>query len=223
MKPGRLSIFCLLALAASAAGAQTRYVSDRLEVTLRTGTSTQHTIVRMLPSGARVEVLEVDAGNGYSRVRTVEGVEGWLLSRYLMDQPAARDQLAAATSRIETLNARVNELSVELRELRAERDTLEAERRGLGGEAEALRAELDEVRRASASALELDRDNRELRAKVTASEQHTARLNAEIAELKANTRRNWFLAGAGVLFGGLLLGLILPSLKFRKRSRWGDL
>ena len=61
---GRLIVLCVLVLAASAADAQTRYVSDRLEVTLRTGTSTQHSIIRMLTSGARVEVLETDASTG---------------------------------------------------------------------------------------------------------------------------------------------------------------
>lgn len=32
--------------------------------------------------------------------------------------------------------------------------------------------------------------------------------------------RDWFLAGAGVLFGGMLLGLLLP--KRRKRQSWSD-
>ena len=87
----RLAILFLLLLLTSAASAQPRYVSDRLEVTLRTGTSTQHSIIRMVPSGARVEVLETDGASGYSRVRAADGTEGWVLTRYLMEEPAARD------------------------------------------------------------------------------------------------------------------------------------
>jgi SH3 domain protein len=45
----------------------------------------------------------------------------------------------------------------------------------------------------------------------------------ELAEAKSTTRRDWFLAGAGVLAFGLILGLVLPRLKFGRRSRWGDL
>lgn len=220
---GRSIALSLLLLAASAAGAQTRYVSDRVEVILRTGTSTQHAIVRMLPSGARVEVLEVDAGSGYSRLRTGDGTEGWVLTRYLMDEPAARDQLAAANSRIETLSGRVADLTAQVEVLRGERDGLAAERGGLGTELEEVRAELERIRRASASALELDKANRELRTRIAASDQVADGLRAEVAELKANTRRDWFLAGAGVLVAGLLLGLILPRLKLGRRSRWGDL
>ncbi len=219
----RLIALCMLTLAASAAGAQTRYVSDRLEVTLRTGTSTQHAIVRMVPGGARVEVLEVDAASGYSKVRSAEGVEGWVLSRYLMEQPAARDQLAAANSRVEALNARVADLVAQVEVLSGERDGLAAESGGLGSELEEVRAELERVRRVSASALELDKVNRELRTRIAAADQVTDGLRAEVAELKANTRRDWFLSGAGVLIAGLLLGLILPRLKFGRRSRWGDL
>lgn len=223
MRVSRFLVFCLLVLLASAAGAQAGYVSDRFEVLLRTGTSTQHAIVKALMSGTRVEVLQNDPDSGYSKVRTADGLEGWVLTRYLMEQPAARDQLAAANSRVETLNAKVNELNARLTELAGERDSLDAERNGLASEAEAQRVELDQIRRASASALELDRDNRQLRTQLAAAEKTADSLRAEVAELKANTRRDWFLAGAGVLAAGLILGLILPNLKLRRKSRWGEL
>lgn len=220
---GRLIILCLLALAASAADAQTRYVSDRLEITLRTGTSTQHSIVRMLPSGARLQALETDDATGYTRVRTADGTEGWVLSRYLMERPAAREQLEAAVGRTETLTARVAELTAQVEVLRGERDSLDAERGGLGAETEELRAELERIRRVSASALELDQVNRELRTRLAAAEQAGDGLRMEVIELKRNTQRDWFLAGAGVLVLGLVLGLVVPRLKFGRRSRWGDL
>jgi len=220
---GRLIVLCLLAFTATVADAQTRYVSDRLEITLRSGTSTQHSIVRMLPSGARLEVLETDAATGYSRVRTADGVEGWVLTRYLMDQPAAREQVAAAISRVENLNARETELAAQVASLGAERDALQAERDGLRAELDEVTAELERIRRVSASAVELDKANRELRTRLAAAEQSGDGLRAELSELKRNTQRDWFLAGAGVLIAGLVLGLILPRLRVRRRSGWGDL
>lgn len=220
---GRFVALCMLALAASVAGAETRYVSDQLEITLRTGTSTQNAIVRMLPSGTRLETLEVDEASGYTRVRGPNGVEGWVLTRYLMNQPAARDQLAAANSRVESLTARVADLSAQVESLREERDALGAERSGLDAELGDVQAELERIRRASASALELDKANRELRTRLAAAEQAGDGLRAEISELKRNTQRDWFLAGAGVLVLGLILGLVLPRMRMRRRSGWGDL
>jgi SH3 domain protein len=220
---GRLTVLFLLAFVSAAAHAETRYVSDRLEVTLRTGTSTQHAIIRMLPSGARVEVLSTDEATGYARVRAADGTEGWVLVRYLMEQPAARDQLAAANRRVEELRARVADLTAQVEVLTGERDAYAAEGSGLGAELGDLREELERIRRVSASAMELDKVNRELRTRLAAAEQVGDGLRAEVADLKRNTRRDWFLAGAGVLFGGILLGLIVPRLKLRRRSGWGDL
>jgi SH3 domain protein len=79
------------------------------------------------------------------------------------------------------------------------------------------------VRRVSASALELDKTNRELRTRLAAAEQASDSLRADVSDLKRNTQRDWFLAGAGVLVLGLLFGLIIPKLKLGRRSRWGDL
>ncbi len=220
---GRFLTLLLLVCVASTALAETRYVSDRLEITLRTGTSTQYSIIRMLPSGMRLEVLERDADSGYTRVRTPDGTEGWVLARYLMEQPAARDRVAVATERAANASLRVTDLEAQLEALSAERDALQAQRDGLESELAEVRSELERIRRVSASAVELDNANRELRTRVAASEQDGTLLRAEIAELKRNTQRDWFVAGAGVLLLGLVLGLVLPRIRWRRRSGWGDL
>ena len=77
-----ISLVLALALGLVTTGiAETRYVSDRLDIQMRTGKGTKFRILRMLPSGTAVEVLETDTANGYTRVRTPGGVEGWVLSR----------------------------------------------------------------------------------------------------------------------------------------------
>ena len=87
----------LLGLLALAAHAQTRYVSDKLGVELRRGPSTEYLILRSLEAGTALEVLEQDAGAGYSRVRVADqGVEGWILTRFLTTEPIARERLVVA-------------------------------------------------------------------------------------------------------------------------------
>ena len=56
MKSFSLVIALSLGLATTAF-AETRYVSDRLEIQMRTGKGTQFRILRMLPSGTALEVL----------------------------------------------------------------------------------------------------------------------------------------------------------------------
>ncbi|MGB5260055.1 MAG: ligand-binding protein SH3, partial [Gammaproteobacteria bacterium] len=58
-----------LALAGQAMG-ESRYVSDTLEITMRSGKGTSYGITRMLRSGTQVEVLEDDKSTGYTHVRT---------------------------------------------------------------------------------------------------------------------------------------------------------
>ena len=65
----------LLVLCSVSAFAKTAYVTDELKITLRSGESSTHRIIRMLPTGERLTVLSSDSGNGYSKVRTASGAE----------------------------------------------------------------------------------------------------------------------------------------------------
>ena len=90
----------LLILCSAAAFAKTAYVTDELKITLRTGESATHRIARMLPTGERLTVLSTNPATGYSKVRTAGGSEGFVLTRQLVDQPVARDRLAAAEAEV---------------------------------------------------------------------------------------------------------------------------
>ena len=87
------AIAALLAFA-TVAQAETGYIGDQAKMPMRSGEGTGFKITKMLPSGLAVEVLG-QSKSGYSRIRTQDGKEGWILSRYLMKTPAARDRLQA--------------------------------------------------------------------------------------------------------------------------------
>ena len=97
---------------ATPAAAETRYVSDELEITMRVGASTRQRIISMLKSGTGVEVLSVDPKSGYSKVRAPNGKIGFVLTRFLMDEPSAREQ-------VKTLNAKIQELQAEPEQIRS--------------------------------------------------------------------------------------------------------
>ena len=87
---GHTLVALLLAAIAVSAQAETRYVSDELEITLRRGESTGHKISAMLKSGTPLEVLSTNKATGYSLVRTPCGKQGYVLTRQLMPEPVAR-------------------------------------------------------------------------------------------------------------------------------------
>ena len=69
-------------------------MTDEFEVTMRSGTSTSNSIVRLLRSGEALTLLESDPTTQYSLVETEDGKQGYVLSRFLMDSPVARQVLA---------------------------------------------------------------------------------------------------------------------------------
>jgi len=48
------------------------------------------------------------------------------------------------------------------------------------------------------------------------------RLERENQSLKDRTAMDWFLRGAGVIIAGILLGLVIPRIRFRRRDSWSN-
>ena len=210
----------VVTLTVSAARAETAWVSDRFEITLRSGPSTSNAIQLMLGSGTELEVLDVDAETGYSMVRTAGGTEGWVLTRYLMNEPAAREQLATLTSQLTSEASRGSSLNSQLGAIRGEYESAPERIATLESENETLQAELGEIRRTAANVLAINNQNKDLREQLAAEEIRVAALEQENRELTSQTTRYWFMSGALVLVVGMVLGLWLPRIRWQKRSRY---
>lgn len=205
------ALLIILALFSGAvlAQAETRYIVDQAKLPLRSGQGTGFAIVRMLPSGAAVKVLE-QSDAGYTRVRTSNGKEGWILSRYLMKSPAARDRLAWAEKELSKLG-----------HLKQEKKSLEKERSQLSGDNKKLQQELAHIRKTAANAVLIADENKALQAKANKAEQSYDDLRQETKDIRSGAQQRWFMLGGGAILLGILLGLILPRLKFRRKDRWG--
>lgn len=215
-----LVMLVTLGLAAPAADSQTRYISDEFFVPFRTGPSTQNAITRNLVSGTRVDIVEERSDSGYARVRLQDGTEGWVQSQYLQPEPIAEVRLQSASRELVAARQRVGELERRVMELEAELATTGeslAEARSAGAR---VGAELADVRSASADALETRAENENLRRRVTELESAANAAGLQIDELRRRERQNWFVIGAAVLFGGIVIGLVAPTLRRRRRSSW---
>ena len=107
-------MFALAAVWLSGTSAQVhavdKYVTDVVYVPLRAGPGNQYRILHQgLKTGARMTVLEDNAGEGFTKVRMSNGTEGFIRTQYLMGQQPARDRLpqeqekkSAAVGTVET-------------------------------------------------------------------------------------------------------------------------
>lgn len=207
-------------LAASLAVAAPAWVTDQFEITLRSGPSTNNAIQLMINSGLRLEVLERDAASGYSRVRTPGGTEGWVLSRYLMSEPSAREQLETLSEQLTSATSRGSSLDGQMQAIKAQYDSANQQIATLEREKANLEEELSEIKRTAANVLAINNQNQSLMDQLSAAQIRADTLEQENRRLNSQTTRYWFMAGALVLLIGVLLGIWLPRVRWQRRSRY---
>ena len=210
-----LFCFCTLASAQSV-----RYISDTLEVPLRSGASLRHKILLMLESGTPVTVLKTDGQNGYSRVKTPNGKTGWLLSRFLMEHPDARRQLETANEKLKTLTSANQQQKDALLNSKKQLQQLALENGTLKKQATDLSHQLSYLKKLSGGTIDLDAENKRLQERVVYLEQQVQIARQEKQALVDRSDNALFLTGAGILAAGLVLGLILPGRNDRRQHSW---
>jgi len=143
-----------------------------------------------------------------------------VLTRYLMGEPPAREQLIRLSSQLTNANAQGSSMGSQLKSIESEFQTAKRQIKKLTSERDQLQKELAEIKRTAANVLAIDSQNKELRQQLTDSEIEISVLEEENSSLSAQGSRYWFISGALVLLGGVVLGLILPRMKFQRRSRY---
>jgi len=219
----RFLLLILLAISCTANAEPTRYITDQLEITLRSGQSTKHQIVRMLPSGTTVEVLEAGEEGKYTRVRTEQGTEGWVLTRYLDEQASARQRLKNTNTRLNRLKDENKRLKSELSKTRTDKHSLDKDKNALTNQSNKLQQELNRIKRVSADVLSVDKENQSLNAQLQQIQTQYDQAQQQISSLQDSTARDWFLVGGAVILLGILIGLIIPKIHWKKKSEWGSL
>ncbi len=223
MKKSALLLICSILLLPQLAQAETRYVTDVFEITMRSGESTSHKILRMLDSGTAVDVLSTNPDNGYSLVRA-GGKEGYVLTRQLMREPSARSRLESMQKEIDALKAAPGELRTNLANLQKQHRELTQAHQELQEIKNKQEQELQSIQRTASNAIRISNERNELRKQVADLTREVEDLKQENRDLSNEATRDWFLIGAGVIIAGILIGLILPHLRFqRRRSSWGSL
>ena len=219
----KLSLIIFSLLLSQLAIAKTMYVTDIFQVTLRSGKSTQNEIVRMLPSGTTLEVLEADKASGYTKVRTPSGKEGWILTRYLMELPSARARLARAEAKLASNEQALNSTQSEFQSLSNQKSTLEAERKQLTEQNIKLSRELSSIKETASNAINLSTENQRLKKQMADTAREIQFLQQENASLQDRSNRDWFMVGALVVVASMIFGIILTRIRWKKKSSWGDL
>ena len=205
--------------------AETRYITDQLHVPVRAGKGNEFRIVhRGLPSGTEMELLEDAPDEGWARIVTSGGTEGWVRRQYLVSEPVAQLKLAEAKARLQRFEKLQGNLGGEVRRLEDANNQLTAELETNRQKANTLDKQLRELRAISEDAVNLHKVHQELLEKHELLKQKFAMSAAEVERLKKADTHKWYMYGGLTMAGGFFLALIAPLLPRRKRrhSEWGN-
>lgn len=218
----RRFLFLLVSLLfCSTVSAQMRYVTDNFEVMLRTGPSVQNKIIKALPSGTPVEILRDDAGNGHSQVQTADGDIGYMVTRFISDQPSARNQVVSLENQLEELRSNPSELQTLLANSQEENAELITQNVSLTDELQRVKTELQEIKRVSGNVVQVAASNQKLETEVQQLLLQLDDIRIQNEALKDNSETIRNLIGAGLIVLGLFLGWILSISGRRSRGTWG--
>lgn len=198
------------------------YITDEFEVTMRSGTSTANSIVRVLKSGRAVTVLEQDLASKYSLVETDDETKGYVLSRYLDDIPSARARLELLQTKSEKQKQSIDALGEEIERIKSDLENERSDTEVLKSTLLASETELDKVRTASENTLNILEDNERLNMIVSTLREEKQLLGDENDALKDSTQIDWFIRGAAVSLIAFLLGIVVTRIRWRKQDSWGS-
>jgi len=212
----------LFLLSASSFAQPFVYVIDEFEITMRSGQGAEHKILKTLATGTKLEVVETDSANGYSLVRTEGGAEGWVLSRYLIDQPIAKDRLLSAQGKIKRLEKQLDDEKQQSGSLQKQNADLQQQLSHLQKQHSNAANELAEIKRVSSDVIGLHSENTELKTQTLNMQREIHSLKQENINLSDQAGQRWFLIGASLLIAGILVGMLGPRIARPKKS-WGGL
>lgn len=191
------------------------YITDQVDIPMRSDKKFGDNILRSLPSGSKLSILQATK-DGWTQVQ-FEKSKGWIISRYLSNNPPARAQLENLRQAYDANKLLITKLIKRKNKLESETKLLKEDNTRLSIQASKSKSEKKYIEEVYKDALKLEHSNEKL---TTTNLQ----LQAEIQLLKNNktatqdsSSRNWFITGGFVLFLGMIIGFIFPNFINRRR------
>ena len=211
----------LLVTALSPAFAKTVYVTDEIEFTLRVAEDNRSKILKMIPSGTPLTVLEApDEETGYTFVRFGEDVEGYVITRYLLNKPTNKWYLEQAQKKLTALKTSTEKSRTELKSLKSDKSSADSSNKSLTRERNKLSKELTELKHTAANAIQLKQQRDQLQERVVTVERELQKVKRDNQALTDSTNQDWFLYGGALSLFGVIMGFILPKISWRRKTSW---
>ncbi|MES0328467.1 MAG: TIGR04211 family SH3 domain-containing protein [Gammaproteobacteria bacterium] len=220
-----LSLILMALSIISTSWAESRqYVTDDLTIPMRTGITTGHKILKFLNSGTPVLIKKISEDGNYTQIMLEANNNklGWVETKYLQDQPVARDRIISIDKNIASIRDKNKALKKDLSNLNQQHQDLNKENTQLESKIQNLLDTLSKLRESAAKPIEIAEENIQLKKDITEQKQVNEKLSNKISVLSDKNIKEWFLIGGGVSIGSLILGLLLTRISWKKKNQWGS-
>jgi SH3 domain protein len=219
----KLSVCFVLLIVTAPAYSKTVYVTDNLDLPLRSEESNKGKIVGLLRTGTPLTVLNENSKSGFSRVQLKSGMQGFISTRNTIVEPPNRTKLETTTKNLESLQTENDALKEELTKVKASIIPGSSLEQSLAAERNTLDRELTELKRTAANQIQLKNERDKLQEDIVNVKRDMEQLKLENNALKDGANQDWFLYGGLLSLVGVILGFILPKLGWRRKSSWDSL
>lgn len=219
----RCSVFFVLLINLTPAYSKTVYVTNNLDLPLRSEESNKGKIISLLRTGTPLTVLKENSKSGFSRVKLQNGMEGFIATRNTMLQPPNNFQLDSSSKSLTSLQAETDNLREELAKAKAAITPGSSLEQSLAADRDRLDRELTEIKKASFNQIQIKDERDKLQEEVVNVRRELEQLKLENNALKDGATQDWFLYGGLLSLAGVILGFILPKLAWRRKSGWDRL
>lgn len=218
---GLIALLCAF-IAPIAASQETRYVSDKLLVPIRSGAGGEYRILHKgLPSGTALTQFDVSEDGVWAEIETRGGTRGWMRVQYLQPEPPAALLLAEMEERAQQAESERDKLRASLSATKSEASETGGELASLREQLASTEEQLAEIKRVSAAAIELDAQNRTLVTELESQRSEAELLRLENVRLQERINNNQIIDGAIAVVLGVIIALLAPRLIPRKRRNDG--
>ncbi|ASF48243.1 TIGR04211 family SH3 domain-containing protein [Methylovulum psychrotolerans] len=200
--------------------AETVYVTDNLNLSLKSAPDNEAKVIKLLPTGTPLTVTGAKTKTGFTPVRMDDGTEGYIQTRHTQKEPPAREQMETNHKTLKSLQSENLSLRAELKIVKDAITPGTSLERSLALERDKLKQELGELKQAAAGVVQLKNERDELQERVVNAERKLEQLERENASLKNTSEQDWFLYGGILVFFSVILGFILPKLGWRRKRGW---
>ena len=211
-------LFSSLLLTHSLANAQSYvYVTDMVDIPMRSSNKVERdpsNLLKMLPSGAKLEILSTE--NGWTKVK-YEKTIGWMISRYLTSKAPAQAQLEKLRQTYNANKLLIAKQSKRNTELETQVQALKNKNTLLSVQTSKSKAEKEHVEQVYKDALKLEHNNEKLKTEALQLKTEVQLLQNNNTAGQESSSRNWFIVGALVLFFGFIMGFVFPRRSNQRR------